>query len=568
MHSWIPLHARIAKRLDVPSDAVHFTNDTLAASDFTSSSSRAEESESRKAGLEFRKIKELYLEDIKNWQPQVDSELLRKSGTIQRKKDPRMCRHGPKAMCSYCSPVEPYDEGYLEQNKVKHMSFQAYLRKLLKESYREKETRAGGPAKGSASLLDMPNYKVKHSTKCSHEPWPKGMCSNCQPGAITLKPQEFRMVDHVEFATPQIVNRFIDYWRSTGNQRFGYLLGRYAPYDNAPLGVKAVVEAIYEPVQRCSSDCVEVDIESEEHHQEIVKVNHIATACGLRPVGIIFTDLTDDGTGKGTCLYRRRPDTFLLSSLECMLAAQLQLKYPNLNPWSREGVFGSKFVTCCISANNLGQIEVSAWQVSNATMALQDADLIIPSTKPSMMCIKPQTHKRYVPDVYYTRINEHKAKVLESGKPAFPIEYLMVSLTYGMPNSPNPLFKSRRPFDIQNRASSKGKSNAMIHLAGAESDSELANYMSDFHLLYTLYKGEELSEAELSMIARLVTSGGTGEEAQILNSHQWLEFVSRISLISNDARWNCPHCTFSNPEVNVDCAMCGLPRRTEDQQLA
>ena len=44
-------------------------------------------------------------------------------------------------------------------------------------------------------------------------------------------------------------DRFLNYWRSTGNQRLGIMYGRYEPHKDIPLGIKATVAAIYEPPQ-------------------------------------------------------------------------------------------------------------------------------------------------------------------------------------------------------------------------------------------------------------------------------------------------------------------------------
>lgn len=56
-------------------------------------------------------------------------------------------------------------------------------------------------------------------------------------------------MDYIEFESQEIVSQFIDYWRKTGKQRAGYMLGRYDKYDGVPLGIKATVCAIYEPPQ-------------------------------------------------------------------------------------------------------------------------------------------------------------------------------------------------------------------------------------------------------------------------------------------------------------------------------
>ena len=61
--------------------------------------------------------------------------------------------------------------------------------------------------------------------------------------------QKYRHVDYIQFENPMLMERFLDYWRKTGNQRIGFLYGRYEHHKDVPLGIKAVVAAIYEPQQ-------------------------------------------------------------------------------------------------------------------------------------------------------------------------------------------------------------------------------------------------------------------------------------------------------------------------------
>lgn len=64
-----------------------------------------------------------------------------------------------------------------------------------------------------------------------------------------LLAQKYRHVDNIMFENHTIADRFLDFWRKTGNQRMGYLYGRYTEHKDIPLGIRAEVAAIYEPPQ-------------------------------------------------------------------------------------------------------------------------------------------------------------------------------------------------------------------------------------------------------------------------------------------------------------------------------
>ncbi|CAD6957303.1 unnamed protein product [Tilletia laevis] len=427
----------------------------------------------------------------------VDVYLEKQDGKILRPKDAKLCRHGDKAMCDYCMPLEPYDATYHAEHKIKHLSFHAYLR--------QKDVLTNS-TKGSSYIppLDPASYQVQIPCPSgSHPAWPAGICTKCQPSAITLLRQNYRMVDHVEFASASLVENLLGFWRKTGQQRFGFLLGRYEPYTvtneatevaaggagatgkkiaGVPLGIKAVVEAIHEPPQEGDIDGLTLGIPWDDQARVealakkcVVQAEGFAKGLGCEFLGMIYTDLTpadptfEDKSLVGKVLPKRHKDSFFLSGNEVTFAAHVQLANRSPSRFSRTGFFNSKFVTCVLSGTapgaadpadeesgvvdqvEWGAIDVRAYQVSEQAMALVQADLVEASVKPNVMRLKQSADKeRYVPEVFYRYKNQYNIEVKESAKPTFPVEYLLVNVTHGFPNKPSPLFLSSE-FPIENR---------------------------------------------------------------------------------------------------------------------
>lgn len=75
-------------------------------------------------------------------------------------------------------PLEPYDEAVLTaaDPPIKFLSFQSYLRKLN-----------SGADHGRLTKLETLDCKIKPCN--AHPPYPRGICTRCQPSAITLQRQ-------------------------------------------------------------------------------------------------------------------------------------------------------------------------------------------------------------------------------------------------------------------------------------------------------------------------------------------------------------------------------------------
>lgn len=443
-------------------------------------------------------------------------DLLSKSDGLIKRGTSTYCKHGDKGMCEYCSPLPPWDATYQKEHSIKHMSFHA----RLKELNQQRNNKHSGLS--YIAPLDEPNFNIDLTCHQGHHPYPKGICSKCQPSPITLQSQKFRMVDHVEYADSSILNKFIDSWRNSGTQRFGILYGSYEPFDKVPLGIKAMVEAVYEPPQLGEADGLSILSDEEEQ----ATVDEIANSLGLYQVGVVFTDLTDSGKKDGSVLCKRHKETYFLSNLEILMAARSQISHPNKTTFSNSGNYLSKYITSVVSGGLKGEIEPKSYQVSVDAESLVRADILTGSTQPSQLYINENNDRRYVPDISYLQLNEYNLQVKTTAKPTLPVDFLLVSLTDSFPLEPKPFFTTPKPFTIENRGfmgESQDLDHLKKHLLGGESNGDI---LIDFHLIFALKKMSVLSPQEFGLLLSFAKSKDYTDYLHLIESPGWMTLLT------------------------------------------
>ena len=340
--------------------------------------------------------------------------------------------------------------------------------------------------RGKFAALENIRCRVKPNCP-EHPPWPKGICTKCQPNAITLNRQIYRHVDNLMFENAFVVESFLDFWRKSGNQRIGYLYGRYDVHTDVPLGIKATVVAIYEPPQESDGDSIGLSLPDPREEQ----VEWVASQLGLKRVGWIFTDLLPLDRQKGTVKNLRNAATHFLSAQECIMAGHYQNVSPNACRLSPDGYFGSKSVTVCVTGNQDNQVHMEGYQVSNQCMSLVRDECLLPTKDAAELgYIKESSNTQYVPDVFFKEKDHFGNEIVKIARP-LPIEYLLVDVPVSAPVEPkytfNPIL-SKRTFPVENRPI-EGSTQSIAVLSSyldQFDESSFLEAMSDFHLLIFL----------------------------------------------------------------------------------
>ncbi|ELQ76573.1 Nuclear pore complex, rNpl4 component (sc Npl4), partial [Trachipleistophora hominis] len=402
------------------------------------------------------------------------------------------CNHGDNAMCVNCAPVSPWDPKLLRERGIKYLSFGAF---------KEKNQRI---------------ERLTYRNECKHAQNVK--CTRCMERTIALKQQNYRMIDHVEIDHSKTVDNFISFWRGTGRNRFGFLLGKIKDYERVPLGKTAVVSAIYDPLQENFPDGFVV------HEKECSKIRALLDYIGLDVIGMIYTDLN----------HKR---DYLLSCTEIDAMA----KFQNENMFADDDgkVFNSRFVSVVVRNNDAG-VELEAYSVSEQGMVLIDENIIKP-------CTDKQTFVSTHPIIYLEK-NEYDL-VVEKNTMRVPVEYLIVDIPHGF--SEKSMFPCGTYFNPE-----WGK----MKVAKYFTDYSLEKFQN-FNVLLYFFQKFNGSDRSLNADMKLLVDAVLGRVRieKFLQTFTFLKFTDSIESHRKE-EWDCKICTYRNLDGTDRCEMCETQR--------
>lgn len=113
-----------------------------------------------------------------------------------------------------------------------------------------------------------------------------------------------------------------------------------------------------------------------------------------------------------------------------LTSARYQVLHPLATKMSPTGEFSSRFVTCCLTGTEDGNIDVVAWQASEHGEAMAKANAVEASVDPGTVRVRKPSEGEYIPEVFYSYKNEYGIQVKMPAKPTFPVEYLFVNVSH------------------------------------------------------------------------------------------------------------------------------------------
>ncbi len=362
--------------------------------------------------------------------------------TYVKEKKKKRCDHGSNAKCLNCVAND------LEN--IKHLSFDEYIDRNYAKCKAHRPDQ-----KCNNCLVDLEfDYKIK---KClNHEPFPKGMCSKCLPPLIRMKRQKYRHVDYAQFMNFVETGKLIQYWLKNINQRVAIVYGYYAEDNLYPKGVRAVIEALYEPPQENSFNST---LLLNDPFQQ--NVDSLMVSLGLERIGWLFAT--------------QNRDTFL-SSEEIMRAGALQEQHKVQHP---VGIDVSKQITIVLRSDykNNNQVTPEVYMVSDECQSLIRDNLVEVKDSRKYLHIKKPKDSRF------------QTKFLQKGKMVDNVEtdFFIVNIAHGYPKDNKFTILNDNGFLPANRKDKQKPSMVRDYLRKHKGQKSYQKY-ANFHLLLYLSK--------------------------------------------------------------------------------
>ncbi|KAG0437957.1 Nuclear protein localization protein 4 [Dictyocoela muelleri] len=512
---------------------------------------------------------------------------------IKRSRDKLLCQHGEKGMCSNCAPLDVWDKDYHKRMGIKYISYRSYIKMLEKSKFNNDDTKF---------IDDNKSTDVK---KCTHGPNIK--CIHCTDKKIILKPQQFRTCDHLEFDSENIVKEFLRDCPLKENisvkEKFGFLIGKYLDYERVPLGIKALVSAIYEPEQENFPDGFFINDLNPDIYFFLEKI-------GLEIVGMIYTNLNDKNLNDKNLNdknlndknlndknlndknlndknlndknlndknlndenFNNDDDLNILSSIEISFIASFQQFFSENNH--------SKFITAVLKKNKNREIIIEPFMISQQGQQLINENKLIPT-------LTTKFYNKYhnsIP-IAYSSLNEYKL-VVERIEKFIPSEYFIVKPTQGYKE--NPRFYNHKNLERVSKKKiaqyfgdefcfSKFSNFSFIFRIFKDSNDFDKESINDFNNENDLNSNNDFnnekdfnnqidnSDLEFKInykdLDLLINSIKSNDEVEF-SKFQLTDGYKKIKKILErySDTWSCIRCTFINKNNTTECEMCMLPR--------
>ncbi len=302
-----------------------------------------------------------------------------------------VCQHGEGGKCPNCITKEFIAD-------AKHKSFDQYLNER-----KEKCKGIHEPTSKCINCIPPQEIEFKMKPNCpNHLPYPEGVCNKCMPPNAILNRQIYRHVDYVSFMNQEEMNIFVSEWMKgyCMKQRMGFLFGYYAEDPNYVDGVRAVIEAIYEPPQLGDTNSVEPLEDNDRFY-----VDKIANSLSLECIGWVFT-----------CINSEKD--VALTSYDVRKAARYQENHSFTHP---SGYKVSKFITVVVKPKENNNCEIECYMVSDLCQALERDGVFENSKSKKEMQVKKPKKNEMISSVYM------ESKPVETFDPDFCIVNVIIS---------------------------------------------------------------------------------------------------------------------------------------------